>query len=133
LSEGRARSFARHVGAALDYCHRNNITHGSLTVHHIIVTGQTEAQLTGFGHLGLFDSRFYSKASRSVPQLECSGIPENNGGAGPEFDVWGFGTVIYALVCGYRADLEIELRHGVNLPDDLSEGNGTLHALHVIY
>ncbi|KAH7927532.1 Pkinase-domain-containing protein [Leucogyrophana mollusca] len=100
VREHVARKFARQIGSALNYCHRNNVVHRDLKLQDILISDTGDVKITDFGL-----SNVYSPAE--CLSTICSGsyfpAPELIHGkpyVGPAVDVWSFGIVLYTLVCG---------------------------------
>jgi serine/threonine protein kinase len=102
LKEKEARKFARQLGSALDYCHKQNIVHRNIKIENILISKTGDIKLVDF-----CCSSLYSQGEQSPERCRCGSLyfhaPEVLAGEpymGPEVDVWAFGTVIYTLVCG---------------------------------
>ena len=100
LRERAARKFARQIGSALEYCHRNSIVHRDLKIENILISKNGNIKIIDFGlsnlyaptrHLATFCGSLYFAA----PELLNAKVY-----TGPEVDVWSFGIVLYVLVCG---------------------------------
>jgi len=117
LRERVARKFARQIGSALDYCHRNNVVHRGLCccarnitcslsmptdlkIENILISETGNIKIIDFGLSNLYDpchhlSTFCGSLYFAAPELLNA-----KAYTGPEVDVWSFGVVLYVLVCG---------------------------------
>lgn len=100
LRERAARKFARQIGSALDYCHRNSIVHRDLKIENILISKSGNIKIIDFGLSNLYApdrhlSTFCGSLYFAAPELLNAKLY-----TGPEVDVWSFGIVLYVLVCG---------------------------------
>lgn len=100
LKEKQARKFARQIGSALDYCHRNSIVHRDLKIENILISKEGDIKIIDFGLSNLYSP--HSQLSTFCGSLYFAAPELLNAKAyvGPEIDVWSFGVVLYVLVCG---------------------------------
>ena len=100
LRERAARKFARQIGSALEYCHRNSIVHRDLKIENILISKSGNIKIIDFGLSNLYApdrhlSTFCGSLYFAAPELLNAKVY-----TGPEVDVWSFGIVLYVLVCG---------------------------------
>jgi serine/threonine protein kinase len=100
LRERAARKFARQIGSALDYCHKNSIVHRDLKIENILISKSGNIKIIDFGLSNLYApdrhlSTFCGSLYFAAPELLNAKVY-----TGPEVDVWSFGIVLYVLVCG---------------------------------
>ncbi|KAG8719054.1 serine/threonine-protein kinase KIN2 [Ceratobasidium sp. 395] len=82
-----ACEFARQIGSALEYCHKNNVVYRDLKIENILISQTGNIKIIDFRLSNLFNPRITSRHSVAAY-------------AGPEVDVWSFGVVLYVLVGG---------------------------------
>ncbi|KAI0039409.1 Pkinase-domain-containing protein [Auriscalpium vulgare] len=99
LRERVARKFARQIGSALEYCHRNNVVHRDLKLENILISQTGNIKIIDFGLSNLYDPvshlSTFCGSYFAAPELLNAKVY-----TGPEVDVWSFGVVLYVLVCG---------------------------------
>jgi serine/threonine protein kinase len=122
LRERVARKFARQIGSALDYCHRNNVVHrgqclslvlflitsslNSLTsmidlkIENILISQTGNIKIIDFGLVQSLRPRCSPVDILRFAVLRCPELLNAKVYTGPEVDVWSFGVVLYVLVCG---------------------------------
>ncbi|KAG8986011.1 serine/threonine-protein kinase KIN2, partial [Tulasnella sp. 427] len=100
LRERVARKFARQIGSALEYCHKNNVVHRDLKIENILISQTGNIKIIDYGLSNLWNptshlSTFCGSLYFAAPELLNARVY-----TGPEVDVWSFGVVLYVLVCG---------------------------------
>jgi len=100
LRERVARKFARQIGSALEYCHKNSVVHRDLKIENILISHTGNIKIIDFGLSNLYNPgsslfTFCGSLYFAAPELLLAKMY-----TGPEVDVWSLGVVLYVLVCG---------------------------------
>ncbi|KAJ6598013.1 kinase-like domain-containing protein [Mycena sp. CBHHK59/15] len=96
------RKFARQIGSALAYCHYNNVVHRNLKIENILVSqdGVHVIKITDFEFSTLYDPLGQLATFCGTSYFPAPEMIARKPYIGPEVDIWGFGLVLYILVCG---------------------------------
>lgn len=120
MKEKHARKFARQIGSALDYCHRNAIAHRDLKIENILISKSGNIKLIDFGLANLYNTHDLLKTFCGSLYFAAPELLNAKPYIGPEVDVWSFGIVIFVLVCGkvpfddqHMATLHAKIKRGV--------------------
>lgn len=100
LRERAARRFARQIGSALEYCHKNNVVHRDLRLENILVSHTENIKITDFGLSNVYDPSGHLATACGSSYFPAPELLDAKEYTGPEVDVWNFGAVLYVLVCG---------------------------------
>ena len=100
LRESVAGKFARQIGSALEYCHKNNIVHRDLKLENILISQTGNIKLIDFGFSNLYDPSNHLETVCGLIYFTAPELLNAKVYIGPEVDVWSFGVVLYVLVCG---------------------------------
>ncbi|KAG8913241.1 serine/threonine-protein kinase KIN2 [Tulasnella sp. 408] len=100
LREKVARKFARQIGSALEYCHKNNVVHRNLKVENILISQTGNIKITDFCVANLWDPNSHLSTACGSHYFPAPELLNACVYTGPEVDVWSFGIVLYVLVCG---------------------------------
>ncbi|KAK6460245.1 hypothetical protein DFJ63DRAFT_290633 [Scheffersomyces coipomensis] len=100
LKEKHARKFARGIGSALDYCHRNNVVHRDLKIENIMISESGDIKIIDFGLSNLYSPKTLLKTYCGSLYFAAPELLSAKPYTGPEVDIWSFGVVLYVLVCG---------------------------------
>ncbi|KAK6197870.1 uncharacterized protein RJT21DRAFT_122679 [Scheffersomyces amazonensis] len=100
LKEKHARKFARGIGSALDYCHRNNVVHRDLKIENIMINEKGDIKIIDFGLSNLYSPKSLLKTYCGSLYFAAPELLSAKPYTGPEVDIWSFGVVLYVLVCG---------------------------------
>ncbi|KAJ7460950.1 kinase-like domain-containing protein [Mycena galericulata] len=130
VGERTARKFARQISSALAYCHHHRVVHRDITIENILVSSSGEVKIVNFGLSAVYHPRSHLYRSCGTYYFPAPEMLAGNPYVGPEVDVWGFGVVLYILVCGRvpfddsdMASLHAKIRRGlVDYPSRLTAG-----------
>ena len=130
LRERVARKFARQIGSALEYCHKNNVVHRHLSLENILVSQTGDIKIIDFGLSNVYDPSSHLVTICGSSYFPAPELLDGKVYAGTGVDVWGFGIVLYVLVCGKvpfddedMAGLRAKIRRGlVKYPTWLDAG-----------
>ncbi|KAJ7043091.1 kinase-like domain-containing protein [Mycena alexandri] len=100
LREHAARKFARQIASALAFCHHRRIVHRNIKLENIILSPTGDARITDFGLSAVFDPQGHLSTYCGTSYFPAPEMIFQKPYVGPEIDVWGFGVVLYILVCG---------------------------------
>ncbi|KAH3682196.1 hypothetical protein WICPIJ_006817 [Wickerhamomyces pijperi] len=100
LKERHARKFARGIGSALDYLHKNNIVHRDLKIENIMISKTGDIKIIDFGLSNMYSSDHLLKTYCGSLYFAAPELLSAHPYVGPEVDVWSFGVVLFVLVCG---------------------------------
>ena len=118
LRERVARKFARQIGSALDYCHKNNVVHRGMSslsfsllwnllmqfpglkLEDILISQTGNIKIIDFGLSNLYDTASHLATFCGSHYLVAPELLDARVYTGPEVDVWSFGFILYILVCG---------------------------------
>ncbi|KAF9646806.1 Pkinase-domain-containing protein [Thelephora ganbajun] len=100
LRERAARKFARQIGSALEYCHKNNVVHRSLKIEDILISQAGNIKIIDFGLSNVYDPSTHLKTFCGSGYFPAPEMLNAKAYIGPEGDVWSFGVVLYVLACG---------------------------------
>ncbi|KAG8900876.1 serine/threonine-protein kinase KIN2, partial [Tulasnella sp. 417] len=100
LREKVARKFARQIGSALEYCHKNNVVHRNLKIENILISQTGNIKITDLCVANLWDPNSLLTTFCGSHYFPAPELLNACAYTGPEVDVWSFGVVLYVLVCG---------------------------------
>ncbi|ONH68016.1 Serine/threonine protein kinase KIN1 [Cyberlindnera fabianii] len=129
LKERHARKFARGIGSALDYLHKNNVVHRDLKIENIMISKSGDIKIIDFGLSNMYSYEALLKTYCGSLYFAAPELLSAHPYIGPEVDVWSFGVVLYVLVCGKVPfdDQSVSVLHEkikkgkVDYPDSLSQ------------
>ncbi|KAH3672014.1 hypothetical protein WICMUC_004521 [Wickerhamomyces mucosus] len=100
LKERHARKFARGIGSALDYLHKNNVVHRDLKIENIMISKSGDIKIIDFGLSNMYSNDLLLKTYCGSLYFAAPELLSAHPYIGPEVDVWSFGVVLFVLVCG---------------------------------
>ncbi|CAO3690713.1 unnamed protein product [Rhizopus stolonifer] len=101
MSEPESRRFSRQILSALDYMHRNSITHRDLKVENIMLDRHHQnIKIIDFGLSSMFAPDLLLKTFCGSIYFAAPEVLLGEPYQGPELDVWSLGVVIYVMVVG---------------------------------
>ncbi|KAJ7771600.1 kinase-like domain-containing protein [Mycena metata] len=100
LREHAARRLAQQIASALAFCHHRRIVHRDIKLENIILSRTGDARITNFGLSAVFDPQGHLSTYCGTSYFPAPEMISQKPYVGPEIDVWGFGAVLYILVCG---------------------------------
>ncbi|XP_065052422.1 RAC-gamma serine/threonine-protein kinase-like [Rhopilema esculentum] len=129
FSEERSRFYGAEITCAVKYLHERNIVYRDLKLENLLLDAEGHIKITDFG-LCKEDISFgdTTKTFCGTPEYLAPEVLEDND-YGRSVDWWGFGVVLYEMLCGrlpfYNRDhevlFELILSEEVRFPSRLSE------------
>ncbi|XP_065679379.1 RAC-gamma serine/threonine-protein kinase isoform X2 [Hydra vulgaris] len=128
FSEARARFYGAEITLALKYLHENKIVYRDLKLENLLIDSEGHIKITDFGlckeEISFTDT---TKTFCGTPEYLAPEVLEDND-YGHAVDWWGFGVVLYEMLCGrlpfYNRDhevlFELILSEPVRFPSRLS-------------
>ncbi|KAJ7915525.1 kinase-like domain-containing protein [Mycena leptocephala] len=100
LRESVAHKFAQQIANALAFCHHNRIVHRDIKLENIFLSSSGEVKITNFDLSAVFDPAGHLSTACGTSYFPAPEMLSGKSYVGPEVDIWGFGVVLYTLVCG---------------------------------
>ncbi|CDJ60900.1 CAM kinase, SNF1 family, putative, partial [Eimeria maxima] len=123
LSESEARRFFQQIVSAVEHCHEHLICHRDLKPENVLLDENLNVKVGDFGLSNFMRDGEFLKTSCGSPNYASPEVVSGKAYAGPEVDVWSFGVILYALLCG---SLPFDDEHVPNLFKKIKHGNFTL-------
>ena len=129
FSETRSMFYGAEITLALEYLHKNKIVYRDLKLENLLIDCEGHIKITDFGlckqEISFADT---TKTFCGTPEYLAPEVLEDND-YGHAVDWWGFGVVLYEMLCGrlpfYNRDHEVLfdliLTEEVRFPSRLSE------------
>lgn len=129
FSETRSMFYGAEITLALQYLHKNKIVYRDLKLENLLIDSEGHIKITDFGlckqEISFADT---TKTFCGTPEYLAPEVLEDND-YGHAVDWWGFGVVLYEMLCGrlpfYNRDHEVLfdliLTEQVRFPSRLSE------------
>lgn len=112
MEEFEANKLFRELLMALDYCHRNGITHRDVKLENTLVDKNNNVKLIDFGFATCFSNEKKVKMFCGTPSYMAPEIVARKEYVGPPVDIWAAGVLLYILITGnfpFRANSDKEL------------------------
>ncbi|OEH73966.1 hypothetical protein cyc_05354 [Cyclospora cayetanensis] len=123
LSESEARRFFQQIVSAVEHCHQHLICHRDLKPENVLLDENLNVKVGDFGLSNFMRDGEFLKTSCGSPNYASPEVVSGRAYAGPEVDVWSFGVILYALLCG---SLPFDDEHVPNLFKKIKHGSFTL-------
>lgn len=129
FSESRSRFYGAEITLALQYLHKNKIVYRDLKLENLLIDSDGHIKITDFGlckeEISFADT---TKTFCGTPEYLAPEVLEDND-YGHAVDWWGFGVVLYEMLCGrlpfYNRDhevlFELILSEPVRFPSRLTD------------
>ncbi|CDI80231.1 CAM kinase, SNF1 family, putative [Eimeria praecox] len=119
LSESEARRFFQQIVSAVEHCHQHLICHRDLKPENVLLDENLNVKVGDFGLSNFMRDGEFLKTSCGSPNYASPEVVSGKAYAGPEVDVWSFGVILYALLCG---SLPFDDEHVPNLFKKIKHG-----------
>ncbi|KAG8222547.1 hypothetical protein J437_LFUL004583 [Ladona fulva] len=102
IDETRAKKWFKQMSEAVEYCHKNGVTHRDIKCENLLIDGENNIKLTDFGfsrkmpqQKSFLSETFCGSYAYASPEI-LRGIPYHPVLA----DIWSMGVVLFAMVFG---------------------------------